>query len=74
MNEQPFIAGRPTGPRQVATRRELHQLIDQIPESALDGSVIIEYDDLQVMTHFLIAMSERLGAMTHEWMNRPRSL
>jgi hypothetical protein len=57
------------------TRSELHALVERLPEIALDdGSrrVALSYEELQQLTRVVIALADRLGELTREWMARSR--
>lgn len=55
------------------TRAELHQLVDRLPEIALDGNhrqLVLTYDELRELTQVVIALTYKMGALTREWMER----
>lgn len=59
------------------TREELHALVDGLPEIALDDEsrqLVLGYDDLQELARAVVALADRLGELTREWMARGRSL
>lgn len=59
------------------TRRELRQLVERLPESALTpetGSRLEPTsEDLHELNAVVIELANQLGAMTIEWMERQRS-
>lgn len=57
------------------TRSELHDLIDRLPEIALDTrngpKLALDFDDLHEMTQVVIELTYKLDELTREWMARP---